>query len=298
MSKNHYPVVRKFLMTQQLSSGLQCIRVDRELSGQNRRLYRQSRVYRCKVDVVGDRAQSVDVYKLRDSFMLHKGYARAMEEWNKSYETAEDVVKETAKARWRDFKISIKPFATDVFMASETISANGTGAAATATVVDEYGLSVAYTGTGGNSRDFGLFADSNTFDIIGEYNKEGNVQLQPSSATAEAAYEELQTDLHDAEVVNLQASGNAPPYDADNAGAGQILEYVGTIFIDPTNGISKTSTGFFDAPLGAIYCMGTFGAVTSLSGVSANVSVEVQGGDYKGVKAHAYVDAKALGSGN
>ena len=297
MTKNHYPVVRKFLMTQQVSSALQCIRVDRELSGQNRRLYRQSRVYRCKVDVVGDRAQSVDVYKLRDSFMLHKGYARAMEEWNKSYVAADEVVKETARARWRDFKISIKPSTFDVFMKSETISSNGTGADATETVVDEYPLSIAYTESGG-SKDFGLFADPSTFDIIAEYNKEGKVQAQPNAATSEAAYEELQTDLHDNEVSNLQNSGNLPPYDADNAGASQILEYVGTIFIDTTNGVSKTSTGYFDAPLGAIYCIGTFGAVTSLANVSANVSVEVQGGDYKGVKAHPYVDAKALGSGN
>lgn len=284
-------------MTQQVSSALQCIRVDRELSGQNRRLYRQSRVYRCKVDVVGDRAQSVDVYKLRDSFMLHKGYARAMEEWNKSYVAADEVVKETARARWRDFKISIKPSTFDVFMKSETISSNGTGADATETVVDEYPLSLAYTESGG-SKDFGLFADPSTFDIIAEYNKEGKVQAQPNAATSEAAYEELQTDLHDNEVSNLQNSGNLPPYDADNAGASQILEYVGTIFIDTTNGVSKTSTGYFDAPLGAIYCIGTFGAVTSLSNVSANVSVEVQGGDYKGVKAHPFVDAKALGSGN
>ena len=299
-----FPAVRKFLMRNEGFGALRVVRVDRELSGQNRRLYRQSRSYRVKVDLPSHREnQRIDVYVLRDSFMLHKSYARAMMEWNKSYEDAKEVVKDTAKARWRDFRINTKLTASDNDIGSVTLSGNTnntTPVTATDVVVDEYGISLAYTGSSGASRDFGLFSDANTFDILAEYNKEGKVQNQPSAATTEAAYSELQTDLHDAEVGNLQIDGNSPPYDADNVGALQLLQYVGTIFVD-ANGTMKTSTGYFDAPLGAVYLTGNFLAPTSVAEGGLDngaVSIEVQAGDYKGVKAEPYVDAKALGSGN
>lgn len=285
---------------------LRVVRVDRELSGQNRRLYRQSRTYRVKVDLASEREQRIDVYVLRDSFMLHKSYARAMMEWNKSYEDATDVVKDTARARWRDFRIDTRLNTADNTLNSVTLSGNinnSTPVTATDVVIDEYAVSNAYTGNAGAARDFGLYSDANTFDILEEYNKEGKVQDQPTAVTVEAAYSELQTDLHDSEVFNLQAAGSSPPYAAGNVGIGQLLQYVATIYVDPS-GAMKTSTGYFDAPLGAIYLTGNFAAPTSVSeefGTTLSngaVSVEVQSGDYKGVKAIPYVDAKALGSGN
>lgn len=303
--KKHFPAVRKFLVDQQVGSGTRCIRVDRELSGQNRRLYRQSRVYRTKVNLPGDRQGTtvkLDVYKLRDSFMLQKGYGLAMQEWNKSYAEAEHLVKENVKARWRDFRIDIRPFLGDLFLNSYTLSANGTGVTATPVVVDEYAnSSLAYTTTGA-SRDFGLRSDTNTFDIIAEYNKEGKVQPDPIAATTEAAYVELNANLEDAEVANLQIDGNSPPYDADSTLPGEVLEYVGSIYRD-ASGNEKLTTGFFDAPLGAVFVFGDgVGFVDSISikgdPVPVTCEIEVQAGDYKGVKAIPFVDAKAMGSGN
>ena len=301
--KKHFPAVKKFLMNQPQGSGLKCIRVDRELSGQNRRLYRQSRVYRTKVNLPGDRQGStvkLDVYKLRDSFMLQRGYGLAMEEWNKSYSMADDVVKDSVRARWRDFRISIRPHVGDLLAESYTLSANGTGTDATTVVVDEYELATAYDPTTGAAKSFGIGGPGN-FDIILEYNKEGKVQSEPSAATTEAAYEELNANLVDASVNNLQQSGNTPPYDADSTLPGEVLEYVGTIYRD-SDGNEKLTTGFFDAPLGAVFVFGTgasFVDSIQLNGKVAPISceIEVQAGDYKGVKAHPYVDAKALGSG-
>lgn len=302
----HFPAVRKFLMRNEGFGALRVVRVDRELSGQNRRLYRQSRTYRVKVDLASHREQRIDVYVLRDSFMLHKSYARAMMEWNKSYDDANEVVKDSARARWRDFRIDTKLNTADNTLNSVTLSGNinnSTPVTATDVVIDEYAISNAYTGSAGAARDFGLFSDANTFDILEEYNKEGKVQDQPTAVTVEAAYSELQTDLHDVEVFNLQAAGSSPPYAAADVGAGELLQYVATIYVD-ANGAMKTSTGYFDAPLGAIYLTGNFAAPSSVSEefgttlTNGAVSVEVQGGDYKGVKAIPYVDAKALGSGN
>lgn len=302
----HFPAVRKFLMRNEGFGALRVVRVDRELSGQNRRLYRQSRTYRVKVDLASHREQRIDVYALRDSFMLHKAYARAMMEWNKSYEDADEVVKDTAMARWRDFRISTKLTGSDNEIQSVTLSgstASATPVVATDVIVDAYVLSQAFTGNAGAARDFGLLSDANTFDILEEYNKEGKVQNQPTNVTVEAAYSELQTDLHDSEVFNLQADGSQPPYDADNVGIGQLLQYIGTIYVD-SSGAMKTSTGYFDAPLGAVYLSGEFAAPSSVSAEAGSalndgaVSIEVQAGDYKGVKSIPYVDAKALGSGN
>jgi hypothetical protein len=147
-----------------------------------------------------------------------------------------------------------------------------------------------------------LRSDTNTFDIIAEYNKEGKVQADPSTATTEAAYVELNANLEDAEVANLQADGNLPPYDADSTLPGEVLEYVGTIYRDSA-GNEKLTTGFFDAPLGAVFVFGAgVGLVDSITieGDPAPVTceIEVQAGDYKGVKATPFVDAKAMGSGN
>jgi len=292
-------------MRQEGFGALRIVRVDRELSGQNRRLYRQSRTYRVKVDLASQREQRIDVYVLRDSFMLHKAYARAMLEWNKSYDDAAEVVKDNVRARWRDFRIDTKLSNADNTLSSVTLSGsinNSTPVIATDVIVDEYSLSYSYVeqvGPSSNHREFGLFTDTNTFDILTEYGKEGKVQNHPTSATTSAAYAELQTDLHGDEVARLQSEGNQPPYDGDNVGAGQLLQYVGTIYVD-ANGNTKSSTGYFDAPLGAVYLTGTMVAPSGVeSGLDDGaVSIEVQGGDYKGVKAHPYVDAKALGSGN
>lgn len=303
--RKHFPAVRKFLMNTAVGSGTRCIRVDRELSGQNRRLYRQSRIYRTKVNLPGERSGTsikLDVYKLRDSFMLQKGYALAMKSWNDNYEAAEHVVKDNVRARWRDFRIDIRPFLGDLFLNSYTLSANGTGVSATLVQVDEYGGSLVYDPINNTSKDFGLRTDSNTYDIISEYNKLGKVQSQPSTQTTQAAYEELNPDLIDSNVTLLQTDGNAPPYDADSTLPGEILEYVGTIYRNP-EGNEKLTTGYFDAPLGAVYVFGVGASMIdsiTQDGEAAPVTceIEVQAGDYKGVKAIPYVDAKALGSGN
>jgi hypothetical protein len=276
-----------------VGSGLQILRTDFGLSGLNRRLYRQNKVYRVKVDVIGGREQTVDVYRLRNTFMLQRGYELAMQEWNKSFEEAAEVVKENVRARWRDFRIDLTPHVNDVNSLPLNLRSSGTGVTTQAVVVDEFNTSLSYTPTGA-SRDFGIKSDANTFDIITEYNKVGKVQNTPSVATTEAAYEELQTDLNDNMVERLQIEGNSPPYDADDHHALDVLEYVGTIYID-ANGATKSTTGFFDAPLGAVYVVGQGGTVNSIDNGEDNFyKMTVQKGQYKGVAAHDFVTPMKL----
>ena len=301
MASKTLPAVRKFLVPQTSGTGLRVTRVARELSGQNRRLYRQSRVYRCKVNIPGGDKGTLHVYKLRDSFMLQRAYGLAMQAWNESHEDAMAVVKKNVRARWRDFRIELKSHISDTLTDSVTLSGSGTGVTITPVVVDEYDLAFA-TQTDGTTRDFALRSDVNTYDIIAEYNKEGKVQDSPNTTTVEAAYEELQADLQNDDVLNIQASGNEPPYDGDSTLPGEILEYVGTLYND-ASGRQKLTTGYFDAPLGAIFTVSegfTIPQVKYADGTLAvfDCEIEVQGGDYKGIKAHPFVDAKALGSGN
>jgi hypothetical protein len=143
--------------------------------------------------------------------------------------------------------------------------------------------------------DFGIKSDSNTFDIITEYNKMGKVSTSPSGATTEAAYEELSAELNDAEVSALQTEGSQPPYDADNLHPLDVLEYVGTVILDGDVGMQKLSTGYFDAPLGAVYLKGTFGTVTSIDNGTRNImKLSVQKGNYKGVAAHDFVEVPTM----
>ncbi len=296
-----YPVDRDLLFKEISGTGMMVCEVNKALSGANRRLYRQNRVYRVKVNSVGDSAtfNAVDVYVLRDTFMLQRGYSLAMEEWNKSYEEADEVTREASIARWRDFRIDVKPYSTDTLQTPVVLRPFGQKALTETTIVDEWNNSISYT-TAGSSRDFGLFEDSNTYGIIHEFDKKGKVSQSPALATSEAAYVDLTADLTDAEVANLQTDGNLPPYDADSSMPTSFLRYVGTINAGTTPG--KSTTGYFDAPLGAVYLVGQASKVTSIykeddtTKQQAIFSLTVQKGDYKGVAAHEYVEAKKLGA--
>lgn len=296
----HYPVQNEIMYAEQAGTGFQIAEVNKGLSGLNRRLYRQNRVYRVKVDLIGDDPKKVDVYALRDTYMLHKAYALAMKEWNESFDNADEVVREENIGRWRDFRVATQAFLGDIALNPQVLAAQGPKVLAGNVVIDEWQNSISFN-TAGVSRDFGLYADANTFGILNEYDLKGNVIASPNTATTAAAYGELKSDLHDSEVVNLQTSGNLPPYDSDSSSPFAILEYVGTIYVG-ANGEQRTSTGYFDAPLGAVYLLGQGSTVSTIFDATSPTDptklfkVTVQKGDYKGVAAKEYVDAKSLGA--
>ena len=294
----YYPVENRVMFQAASSTGLQICEMNKGLSAINRRLYRQNRVYRVKLDLIGDKPNRVDVYRLKNSFMLHQGYKLAMEEWNRSYKNATDVTREASIGRWRDFRIATTAFLGDSILNPLQLGPQGPKVLTSPAVIDAFTNSLSYT-TAGSGRDFGLREDSNTYGIIHEWDKKGNIAASPSSATSEAAYVDLTADLVDAEVVNLQTDGNQPPYDADNSAPEAMLEYVGTIYTN-ADGVSKRSTGFFDAPLGAVYLWGLGSNVENVYEASNTSSqtfmfqLTAQKGDYKGVAAHEYVDVTKL----
>lgn len=296
--QKYYPVENKIMFQAKTGTGLQIIEMNKGLSAINRRLYRQNRVYRVKLDLIGHDPRRVDVYRLKNSFMLHQGYKLAMEEWEKSYENAEDVTRDANIGRWRDFRIATTAYLGDDILDPLQLFPTGPKVLASPATIDEFQNSKSYT-TAGAMRDFGLREDTDTYGIIHEWDKKGNVAASPSSATTEAAYVDLTADLVDAEVENLQTDGNLPPYDADSSEPMAMLEYVGTIFQD-SDGNAKRTTGFFDAPLGALYLWGTGSNVQNIYDASSPTDPTymfqcvAQKGDYKGVAAHEYVDVSSL----
>ena len=80
-SKTKRYAVQRHIEIQNLDTGgdKNYIDVPKFLSEVNHRLYRQSRVYRCKINHFGDPTNrgSVDVYVLRDTWMLQKAYQMA-----------------------------------------------------------------------------------------------------------------------------------------------------------------------------------------------------------------------------
>jgi len=296
--QKYYPVENRVLFEAATGTALQICEVNKGLSALNRRLYRQNRVYRVKLDLIGEQPRKVDVFRLKNSFMLHQGYKLAMEEWEKSYRDAKDVTRESSVGRWRDFRIDTTAFLGDSKLNPLQLAPQGPKVLSGPAIIDEWRTSLSYT-TAGVAKDFGLREDSNTYGIIHEWAKKGNVQPSPQTDTGAAAYVDLTADLDDQEVENLQQDGNLPPYDADNGMPDAMLEYVGTIYTD-SDGNSKRSTGFFDAPLGAIYLWGNGSNVANIyqaddpTTQTYMFNVVAQKGDYKGVAAHEYVDVDSL----
>ena len=293
--QKYYPVERNLLFANPSGTGMRIVEVNKGLSAQNRRLYRQNKVYTVKVDATGVTNQMFDVYRLRNTFMLQRGYQLAMEEWEKSFAEAKSVVKESAVGRWRDFRVELIPTVGDTKCIPVTLTSMGQYPRTATSQVDEWFDSISYE-SNGNGRNFGLYSDANTFGIIEEFDKRGHVNEQPTSPSLNAPYDELNENLSDQEFANLQSHGDDPPYDANSSTPTSVLEYVGTIVIDSNGSLDKRSTGYFEAPLGAVFISGSAGHVESIRDASdVNVKtqlykVTVQSGDYKGVKAHDYVD--------
>jgi hypothetical protein len=285
-SKKHYPVQRHILLGEgadpSSNSQSMLVKVDRELSRVNHRLYRQSRVPSCKISIDGTLPDgySVDVFVLRDTWMNQKAYQMAKETFDKN--SAEERAQlSTMAARWNDFRVDfgINAQALDATIAGGHISPLRLFG------VGEYELSQV-TDKAGNANTFRwLGSGIGTWNIIDEYDRTGNTDSTPSSTVATAAYQSLEDEIDSNQLDHLSDDGNLPPYSA-NTIHNEVLTKVATLYV--TTGDAKLSTGFFNAPCGLIYLFGEGGA-TSLT-MDQKITLEVQAGDYKGIKAPSYLE--------
>ena len=260
------------------------VQIDRHLSQLNRRLYRQGRTYTVKVDLDAGAVTGTNyqVYTLANTWMLKKAWQLAKEEYD-------DEMMEVAKtfkgktARWRDFRLDLNPAYTGALaLDTHLIDVNGnevpllSGEYIPSTVRDDAGASFTWGIENGSA---------NRFNILIEFDRAGRADTDPEIPQASVAYDQLNTDIQDGDVLEITGNGNEPPYAQNNSNGSNPLTYVGELYSDSFG--QKLSTGYFDAPLGLVIIVGT--AVHKLSG-NTELTVVCKKGDYKGVHATSLME--------
>lgn len=278
-NKKHYPVQRTLSVTQPSpAANILKLDVPRYLSQVNHRLYRFSRTYECSVKIDANVADgtTVDVYALADTWYLKGALKLAKTAWDHS--NAEEIMINNGKvARWSDFRLDINVNGAG----DATVNQFDTYTLAPSTFVDgEFDFS-AVVDQAGATRFFVLGnPGASGYDIIEEYNEQSGTNTDPTVPST-GPYSGLLPGLDAAAATAISERGNNPPYSADGYGGG-IWVKVGTLHL--AAGRQRLSTGFFKAPMGAIVLTGV-GTVPS-----ADIQVEVKGGDYKGVVSHSMLE--------
>ena len=279
------------------SSNWNLVDVPRALSEVNHRLYRQSRVYRCKVSSLQSMNKNNPlyyVYVLRDTWMLQKAYQMAKDAFDKNMTEEMADVSPKNLARWQDFRIVLDPKSSGVTTLSPSIRANGT--LNTGTLSNgEFASSKVYK-EDGTAMTFGLYGTTVRWSIVEEYDKTADVELTPGNSVSGAdinPYGALDDDNQQAARDDLQTDGNSPPYDPNSLDGSKLFRLAGVIGAtgDSTGSVGggttqKLTTGFIDAPLGLILIV----KVDRSEEDMAHLELEVQAGDYKGVHGASYID--------
>ena len=278
------------------STGYAKIDVPQGLSVMNHRLYRQLRQYRCKVNVtptVGNE-DYFRVYTLANNWFTLGAIKYAYEQFNVSL--SDEMARGAKPARWFDFKISPQDPDDDDGNPNYGITQVSTfdGDSFVGQSGDEVNFSTTVTDTSGNQKDFYLFGTpTGAFNIFHEYAKylRGRGEAIPTTEmNGEVAYDGLVSDADDDEM--LAETGDRPPYDWDKASweyGNMVLRGVIGGHEDGSQNL-RTSTGFFNAPLGVVFLQKyTGGALTNMLTSYPEVNVEVAGGSYKGVHAPSLV---------
>lgn len=271
------------------NSNINVIDVPQFLSKVNHRLYRQSRSYRCKINVTKPTARgSVDVYALRDTWFLQKAYQMAKDTFDKNTTEERSGMSPKSIARWQDFRINIHP-KSGVTYNDLNPAIRDDSLTLQDLTIGEFELSLVHK-EDGTAMSFGLFDITNArWAIVNEYDRAANTDNSPEDVTNldVSAYSGLDDDNQDQSRLHLSTAGNAPPYDSNDLNGSRLFRKVATIGVagslsDGTI-VNKLTTGYFDAPLGAILL------VTTDS--TGSIELEVQSGDYKGVHGESYIDA-------
>jgi len=284
--KNTYvPTQRIMNLSMVPNQSIPLIRVDKHLSEANRRMYRQSYVYECKIDMDITFAPntSIEVYALRSNWVAMNAYQLAYDAFRRNSREEDDI-----KSRWYDFRVEAG--FGDLDSHSLLVGHDGTGSLSTI-AEGEYGYTQVRDEAGSLRRMSWSETSADTFNIIGQYDLQQNLDSDPSSSTGIAPYQSLNDDTQQAMVLHLQQTGDQPPYERTTF-SDEIWVKIATLSL-PAAGLQKLSTGFFDAPCGMIVLKKTdsnFGSDGSLG----KVTLSVKKGDYKGVSAHGMLDHKPL----
>ena len=276
----HYPVHRKLNIRPLTNNSTRMeIRADYELSKANHRLYRQSRVYPCKVDISPNLVGvTLEVYALSDTWMNCNAYQEAYDQFVKN---SKEERSQGNDARWNDFRVQSGVTVDGLLSAGGVEDITATWAVGNYYPGGEYLYSEVHDVTGATKR----FSWTGTgvateYNIIDEYDNMANTDATPSNPINTVGYDGLEDEMDDGQKDHLQNDGNNPPYAAsslENVCFTKIATLSANAGAGP--GGQRLSTGFFNAPCGLIL-------VKSSGPIPINTdfgTLEIKSGDYKGV---------------
>lgn len=279
----YLPVQRKLQLGVSGTPGATSVQFDtgRVLSQTNHRLYRYGKRYTQKIDVDPsflNPGTTVDVWALMDTWYVQKAFEEAKIVFHRAYTDERQNLSAEAQARWFDFRITSGITATDMY---PVVDGNPTTAPSSLIVAGEFDDSIVED-SAGVTRTFSWAGatTATSYSVINEYDLAGNTNYGPTFPTGAGPYDDLEADSSAVEMEALQERGNQPPY-AANAFPSLWMK-VATLTVGAA-GNQKISTGYFDAPCGLVYMSATGQTFDSMNN---GISVTVQSGDYKGVKAH------------
>lgn len=248
-------------------------------SAVNHRLYRQGKTYSIKMDLdPGAAPGEYTIWALADTWMLQKAWQLARSTYLKA--TADERKQLGSQAaRWEDFKIGV-----GLTVANQAVALAGLdgGNLVTSSVGSgEVPISSVYLETTGAQHTFSLGATSGTvFGIFDEYNNIGRVDADPVNPTNAQAYGGVDGEINNGQIEKLQDDGNLPPY-AQTVSTSFTWVKIATLRNDSPQ-VQKLSTGFFNAPLGLFVVQPPTGSFS----FTDQLTMTMQAGNYKGVKAH------------
>ena len=284
----YYPVVRSTKLTsvtENIAVGV--LDVSKELSKLNRRLYRQGRLYSVRIKQRAASPDTISVYALRNDWAVQKGLQMAYAQYVKNTADERGNLSGKQLARWEDFRVDhgVRPAGGTRDLLSQmhnfgTVPANigmTAGEFELSTVVDASNAEKTFT--------WAVVPNPNEFGILIEYDKSGNMQVNPAAQVNDLAYAEIDSEnselTHDA----LQDHGDSPPYAANRVNENSPWVLV-DVLQSSAGGAQRASTGYFDAPCGLVVLTGS-GATTW---DTDSIQFEVKAGDYKGVHAPSMLE--------
>lgn len=289
LKAEYYPVQRQVNLGTTSDSTRMIVDVGRVLSTVNHRLYRQGKTYQVKVDLdnrpnaaVG--AAQFDVYALADTWYVQKAWQLARATYLRATADERAAMSKQKIARWEDFRVTsgVGTGAVNVvpYQYSETLA----GAVNTDGEFETSQITLA-DGTTQRSFTWGSTPTASEYAILQEYDKSGDTDLAPSTASSDNPYSGADDRVDDAQMDDLFGKGNAPPYNATSFTDNVWVKIATLDNSDTTNpgaggAHSRMSTGFFNAPCGLVVLVPSI--ASSLTG---NVSMTVKAGQYKGVAA-------------
>jgi len=253
----------------------------RLMSQVNHRLYRYGKRYTQKIDVDPSGLNAgtiVDVWALMDTWFVQKAFEEAKTVFHRAYTDERENLSKEARARWFDFRVDSGITADTMRVVVDGVPTS----AATAVITQGEFLDSIVEDSTGATRTFSWAPTiaGSRYGVMTEYNLAGNTNSSPTTPTGSGPYDDLEADASAVEMQALQDKGNLPPY--SQTGFPSVWVKIGSLTVGP-GGNQKLSTGYFDAPCGLV-CINVTGQ--TLHSISNNVSLTVQAGDYKGVKAH------------